>query len=91
MLDFRSPSHQDVGDERAMAPPRDGLCAHEGGPAFFCLHLQRSEPFLETRGLHVVGKATKARVPPGIVGRILQRMAETPEAMDMQVLNTLAR
>jgi len=68
-----------------MAAPWHCLGAHDGG--LFVpgeLH-QPAQAMSKIPSLHVIGKATKAGVAPGRVGRVRLRVAESPKLFQVQI------
>ena len=74
-----------VGDERAVATPWNGLCAHERDLLAACEGDAPVQASPERLGLHVVGISAEARVPPPGVYRILPRMPQPAKVGQMNV------
>jgi hypothetical protein len=64
VLHMDVPDDEGVGDERAMAPPRQGLSAHDCDAVFFGKRDETQQLLRELFRLHVVGVASEALVPP---------------------------
>src|SRR4051794_29151225 len=59
------PCSERIGNERAMAAPRDSFGAHDSHTFFARRLFEICETFGESRRGHVIGKAPKGRIAPG--------------------------
>ena len=78
VADLPAFQHHGVGDEGAMAAPRDGFGAHDGGGSGACDLGEGGEAFGEVRRGHVVGVTAEGCVAPAGVdgvfaGRVVGR------------------
>ncbi len=88
MPDIPAVRNQRIGDQRAMAAPRDSLGAHDRRPPVRAIGHQLFKGFLEFVCLHIVGIASKAGVPPSVVDRILPSFSKTPKRRHMERAET---
>lgn len=83
-------SEQRIGHKRAVAAPRQGLCAHNGNLRLRCVLHKTREPLFKCIRLHVVRIPPKRGVVPTQVDRIFARVAQPPKLLHMGVSNPLS-
>src|ERR1700687_448483 len=80
------PGHGErVRDQRAVAPPREGLRAHDGGGAPPRDPLEAGLARRELLGLHVVGVAAKRGVAPAEIDRVCPSVAQPAQRLQVPV------
>ena len=85
-----APGQQRVRNQRTVAAPRDGLCAHQHDT----LPLRELNALVQTlserRGLHVVGIAAEAGIPPSCVGGVAPGTPQAAQSRQVPVVNPSA-
>ena len=67
MLNFPATAHQRIGDQRAVAAPRDSLGAHNRGPRARAIRHKLFKGSMKFVRLHIVGVPAKTGVAPSVV------------------------
>ncbi len=86
MFDGDITDKKGIGDEGAMAAPRDGFGAHEGGAGGLGEFDDGFEAGGEFGGLHVIGEAPEGRIAPAGVHGIASGVAQSAEAGEVDIL-----
>jgi len=76
LVHIESANNERIRNQRAVAPPRHGLRAHDRRPPTARHTNQLPEGSFELRGLHVVGKAGETRISPGCIDGVAVRMSQ---------------
>ena len=85
-VDHGEPAGEEgIGDQRTVATPGERFRAEKDEAVLAGLLFQVIERRGEPGGLHVVGEASKALVPPSSVRGIPSRMAQAPEGSQVFV------
>jgi len=79
MPDIPAVRNQRIGDQRAMAAPRDSLGAHDRRPPVRAIGHQPFKGFVEFVCLHIVGIPAKTGIAPSVVDRILPSFSKAPK------------
>lgn len=76
MPDLPATRDQRIGDQPAVAAPRDSLGAHDRAWALPTLHHELFQCIQEFCRLHIVGIATKTGIAPPVIDRILPSLSK---------------